>query len=157
MRRRHAIALLGIGLSGCGGSSDEPESLAIGTVPQELRFAMGAIATGTYAITSWEGLAQVAATAAASPIPADLSRVPPVDFSRFMLLAVSYGVGGGCFAAEFVEARLEGDTITVTHRQIRFQGASGAACFGTNALTHYATIPLRAARVVFEALPPRFV
>jgi hypothetical protein len=158
MLRRHAITALGLGLSGCGGSGDSSESLPIVLQPQTARFALGAIATGTYAVNSTDGLASLAASAMGTPIPADLTRFPPIDFTQFTLLAVSYGFGGSCFNAEFVSAMLQGQTITVAHRRIELlSGASGAACFGTAAWTLYATIPRRSARVEFEQLPTRFV
>jgi hypothetical protein len=157
MHRREALSLLGFALAGCGGSGDSQELLPL-SPQQDVRFAMGTIAIGTYALTSTDEVARVAATSVGTPIPADLTRMPQIDFSRNALLAVSYGVGGSCFNAEFVSATLKGQTVTIAHRRIELQGgASGAACFGTAAHTIYATVPSRGTRFEFELLTTRFV
>lgn len=127
------------------------------TVQEQVHYAMGIIAIGTYAMRSMDDVAQVAATSNATPIPADLSRFPQIDFAQSILLGVSYGFGGSCWSAEFVSATLDGDTLTVAHREVRYPGASGIACFGTVPHTRFATVARGAARVVFELLPVRIV
>jgi hypothetical protein len=157
MQRRHAMVWLGAGLAGCGGGGDDEELLTIQAPPQGLRESLGIIATGTYVIESRSALEQLAATSAGTPIPADVSRVPPIDFTSSVLLAVGEGSGGNCWWAEFVEARRVGDVVTVTYRQVTRSAVSLGVCFGLAPLTLYALVPRGPARIQFERLPPRLV
>ena len=146
-----AIALL----MSCGGGGEAEEELSL-TPQAQARVAFGEIPAGTYVIRQNED----AVALATSPgfrraIPPDLSKLPAIDYSKFILVATSYGLRGQCDDAEFVSAKRRGQTVVVEHRKVEAAAHPLLCGFMLSAWTTFATIPLVNASVEFTELPSR--
>jgi hypothetical protein len=155
LRRSLLLAPIAL-LASCGGGGDIEEDVSF-TPQAQAQAAFGEIPAGTYVIRRNEDAVALASSPdfrnrAVPPIP---SLLPAIDYSKFMLIGVSYGLRGTCDDAEIVSVRRRGDAVVVEHRKIEAAAHPLPCGVGLTPWTTFATIPLSPHPVEFMQLAPR--
>ena len=141
-------------LISCGGGSEGEEDLNF--VPQTVGDeVLGWIPAGTYVIRSDQD-AQALARASLNPeLPVAGARPPSIDYARFVLVVVSYGLRGQCDDAEVVSVKRRAGTVFVEHRKVEPAARPILCGFRLSAWTAFATLPVTSGPIEFVQLPAR--